>query len=157
MIASARPVCYFRMGIRAAGEGAARRNGRLSPGSQGLDSPNINILALPEGYEFGGYRIERVLGAGGFGITYLAVETLIGRKLAIKEFLPTGIATRSQDGLTVRAITGENQEMYRWGIDRFRQEAKTLVAFQHPNVVAIERFFEANGTCLLYTSPSPRD
>jgi serine/threonine protein kinase len=114
-----------------------------------LDSPSVNILALPAGYEFGGYRIERVLGAGGFGITYLATETLIGRKLAIKEFLPTGIATRSQDGLTVRAITGDNQEMYRWGIDRFRQEAKTLVSFQHPNVVAIERFFEANGTAYL--------
>jgi hypothetical protein len=114
-----------------------------------VDAPSTNVLALPPGYELDGYRIERVLGAGGFGITYLAVEKLLDRKLAIKEFLPTGIATRSTDGLTVRPITGENHDTYRWGIDRFRQEAKTLVSFQHPNVVAIERFFEANGTAYL--------
>ena len=114
-----------------------------------MDSPSTNVLALPIGYEVDGYRIERVLGAGGFGITYLAVETLLGRRVAIKEFLPTGIATRGTDGQTVRPITGENQDMYRWGIDRFRQEAQTLVNFQHPNVVAIDRFFEANGTAYL--------
>ena len=69
-----------------------------------MDAPSTNILALPAGYEFEGYRIERVLGAGGFGITYLAVEKLIERKLAIKEFLPTGIATRGTDGLTVQFV-----------------------------------------------------
>ncbi len=48
--------------------------------------------ALPNGYAFEGYRIEGVLGAGGFGITYLATETAVDRQVAIKEFLPTGIA-----------------------------------------------------------------
>ncbi|MFO0987024.1 MAG: serine/threonine-protein kinase [Alphaproteobacteria bacterium] len=114
-----------------------------------MDAPSINVLALPVGYELDGYRVERVLGAGGFGITYLAVETLLGRRVAIKEFLPTGIATRGTDGQSVRPITGDNHEMYRWGIDRFRQEAQTLVKFAHPNVVAIERYFEANGTAYL--------
>jgi serine/threonine protein kinase len=138
----------FPAGIRAAG---CRRAAQwpLHREQPDLDAPSINVLALPIGYELDGYRIERVLGAGGFGITYLAVETLLGRKVAIKEFLPTGIATRGTDGQSVRPITGENQDMYRWGIERFRQEAQTLVKFAHPNVVAIERYFEANGTAYL--------
>jgi serine/threonine protein kinase len=53
--------------------------------------------ALPKGYEIEGYRIDRVLGAGGFGVTYLATEISINRRVAIKEYLPSGIAVRGRD------------------------------------------------------------
>jgi len=106
-------------------------------------------IALPNGYEFDGYRIESVLGAGGFGITYRALELSIGRQVAIKEFLPSGIATRHSDHTSVQPISSSDTEDFEWGLDRFRKEAQTLVSFRHPNIVAVLRFFNANGTAYM--------
>jgi len=106
-------------------------------------------IALPNGYEFDGYRIESVLGAGGFGITYRALELSIGRQVAIKEFLPSGIATRHSDHSSVQPISSSDTEDFEWGLDRFRKEAQTLVSFRHPNIVAVLRFFNANGTAYM--------
>jgi serine/threonine protein kinase len=108
-----------------------------------------NIHALPIGHTFDGYRILRLLGAGGFGITYLAEETAIGRKVAIKEYLPQGFAARAADSFTVRAVSAGSQGQFAWGLDRFRKEASTLVAFEHPNIVSVYRYFEGNGTAYL--------
>ena len=108
-----------------------------------------HLHALPTGHEMHGYRIERVLGAGGFGITYLAAETLIGRRVAIKEFLPGSIAGRAIDGASVHPLAPADAEMFRWGLKRFRNEARTLVSFRHPHIVQVYRFFEANGTAYL--------
>jgi serine/threonine protein kinase len=112
-----------------------------------LDDSNIH--ALPIGHTFDGYRILRLLGAGGFGITYLAEETAIGRKVAIKEYLPQGFAARAADSFTVRAVSAGSQGQFAWGLDRFRKEAATLVAFEHPNIVSVYRYFEGNGTAYL--------
>jgi len=109
----------------------------------------VAIHALPVGHELDGYRILRVLGAGGFGVTYLAEEIRIGRRVAIKEFLPLNIAARATDSLTVRPVSGAAREQFALGLDRFRQEAKTLVNFEHPNIVAVHRYAEANGTAYL--------
>jgi serine/threonine protein kinase len=106
-------------------------------------------IALPNGYEFDGYRIDSVLGAGGFGITYRALELSIGRQVAIKEFLPSGIATRHSDHMSVQPISSSDAEDFDWGLDRFRKEAQTLVSFRHPNIVAVLRFFNANGTAYM--------
>jgi len=108
-----------------------------------------HLHALPASHEFEGYRIERVLGAGGFGITYLATEAVIGREVAIKEFLPSTIAARAVDSLTVHPIVPADAEMFRWGLKRFRNEARTLVTFRHANIVQVYRYFEANGTAYL--------
>ncbi len=104
---------------------------------------------LPKGYEIEGYRIERVLGAGGFGITYLALEIAINRLVAMKEYLPNGIAARSRDDVSVQPLSTADKENYQWGLERFRREAQTLVAFHHPNIVTVFRYFEANGTAYL--------
>jgi serine/threonine protein kinase len=104
---------------------------------------------LAKGYTIEGYRIERVLGAGGFGITYLATEIAIDRAVAIKEYLPNGIAARSRDDVSVQPLTSADHENFQWGLERFKREAQTLVAFQHPNIVSVYRFFEANGTAYL--------
>jgi serine/threonine protein kinase len=119
-----------------------------------------NIHALPIGHTFDGYRILRLLGAGGFGITYLAEEVQIGRKVAIKEYLPQGFAARAADSFTVRAVSSSSQGQFAWGLDRFRKEASTLVAFEHPNIVSVYRYFEANGTAYLvmqYVEGKPLD
>ncbi|MBL8665223.1 MAG: protein kinase [Candidatus Odyssella sp.] len=102
--------------------------------------------ALKPGTLLEGYRFERVLGAGGFGITYYAVEELIGRAVAIKEFLPNGLAYREPGSSTVRPLSSGMADDYAWGLTRFRDEARTLVALRHPNIVPVLRYFEANGT-----------
>jgi hypothetical protein len=108
-----------------------------------------HLHALPAGHELQGYRVERVLGAGGFGITYLATEAMIGRAVAIKEFLPSSVAARAADNVTVQPLVPADAETFRWGLKRFRNEARTLVTFHHPNIVQVYRYFEANGTAYL--------
>ena len=100
--------------------------------------------ALPLGSMLMEYRLESVLGAGGFGITYLAFDTNLEKKVAIKEFLPSSVAVRN--GTTVVPTSDGLEHDYRWGLERFIQEARTLARFTHGHIVRVNRFFEANGT-----------
>lgn len=102
--------------------------------------------ALTPGIEFEGYRIEGILGAGGFGITYRATETLLDRQVAIKEYLPTGMAIREVDGISIAPIGATETADFEWGMERFRAEAQTLVNFRHPNIVTVHRYFETHGS-----------
>jgi len=104
--------------------------------------------ALPAQHRLHWYVVERVLGQGGFGITYLARDTNLDRPVAIKEYLPTDIATRRPDA-TIRPRTDELRERYRWGLDRFIKEARTLAQFDHPNIVRVHSVFEANNTAYM--------
>jgi len=105
--------------------------------------------ALPEGYVLEGYRIEGLLGAGGFGLTYRAREIELGRLVAIKEYLPNGVAGRETGASAIHVISDAAQSEYDYGLSRFRDEAQTLVAFRHPNIVTVLRFFQANTTAYL--------
>ncbi len=107
---------------------------------------DVRTNALAVGTELEGYRIVSVLGTGGFGITYKAVDILLGRSVAIKELLPSLLAGRSQDGRSIQPHGQAEANDLAWGLERFRAEAKILVAFQHPNIVPVHRYFEANGT-----------
>jgi len=102
-----------------------------------------NALAL--GTLLQEYRLDSVLGAGAFGMTYLAWDTHLEKKVAIKEYLPTDIAVRALDG-SVLPITSDSTHDYRWGLDRFLLEARTLARFSHPNIVRVNRYFESHGT-----------
>jgi serine/threonine protein kinase len=105
--------------------------------------------ALAAGYELDRYRIERMLGEGGFGITYLARHIHTGKPVAIKEYLPSEFALRESNS-TVLPRGGKSEDAYRWGLARFMDEAKTLETFAgHPNIVVVRDFFEANGTAYL--------
>ena len=104
--------------------------------------------ALPAGAMLQEYRIERMLGAGGFGITYLARDSNLDKLVAIKEYLPSELATRTADG-SVQPLSTGREEDYRWGLDRFLQEARTLGKFGHPNIVRVLRYFEANATACM--------
>jgi len=105
-----------------------------------------NLLALPIGTELAGdYRIARVLGAGGFGITYLAEEVPLNRGVAIKEYFPSDFAARENTTL-VRSKSRSQDEDYRWGLDRFIEEAQALATFDHANIVRVYRYFRQNNT-----------
>jgi len=104
--------------------------------------------ALPSQHKLHWYVIERVLGQGGFGITYLARDTNLDQEVAIKEYLPVEVATRRPDA-TVSARTSEHDERYRWGLERFIREARTLARFDHPNIVRVLSVFELNGTAYM--------
>lgn len=105
-----------------------------------------NLLALPMGTMLAGdYRIERVLGAGGFGITYLAEEQPLARRITIKEYFPADYAAR--DGAIDASPRSQDcAGDYTWGLDRFLEEAQTLAKFDHPNIVRVYRYFRANKT-----------
>jgi hypothetical protein len=104
--------------------------------------------ALPPQHRLHWYVLERVLGQGGFGITYLARDTNLDQLVAVKEYLPGEVATRRPDG-TVRARTDAQRERYRWGLDRFIREARTLARFDHPNIVRVHSVFELNDTAYM--------
>ena len=111
-----------------------------------------HVLALPPGTELvGDFRIERVLGAGGFGMTYLAEEIALARQVTIKEYFPADFAARGQAGAAVPR-DDDSKEDFQWGLDRFIDEAQTLARFDHPNIVKVFRYFKANGTAYMVLS-----
>lgn len=119
-----------------------------------------NLRPLPEKHVLDDYRIERVLGQGGFGITYLAIETKLGRQVAIKEYYPRDWAERDRR-YTVRAMKIDDaQSTFDWGLKAFLREAQLLAGFKHTNIIEVRRFFEANGTAYFvmdYTDGRPLD
>ena len=108
----------------------------------------IYLDTLPEGYCLHWYELKSILGRGGYGITYLALDKNLDRMVAIKEYLPTDFAARKSDD-TVKPITGEKGEIFNWGLDRFLKEARTLAKFTHPNIVRVLSVFEQNNTAYM--------
>lgn len=108
----------------------------------------MSAKALTPGYEVLWYTIDRVLGQGGFGITYLAHDRNLDRAVAIKEYLPTSFAFR-QDDYSVKPITGDHRENFVWGLGSFLKEAQTLARFSHRNIVRVHSVFEENNTAYM--------
>lgn len=106
------------------------------------------LLPLPIGFKLLEYRIEKVLGRGGFGITYLATDVHLNTKVAIKEYLPGDFACRTVDN-SVTPRWPEDRDFYQQGLDGFLVEARTLATFRHPNIVRVARFFEAHRTAYM--------
>jgi serine/threonine protein kinase len=103
---------------------------------------------LPAGYALQEYRIEKVLGVGGFGLTYLALDGNLNLRVALKEYLPDDIATRSADQ-SIGPLSAATADTFGWGKQRFLDESRTVASFRHPNIVRVMRFFEANGTAYM--------
>ena len=101
--------------------------------------------ALPPGSDINGYRVSKVLGAGGFGITYLVREGDQGETVALKEYFPNIFAERTKDYI-VQPTSEHAREPFDWLLGKFRDEAASLARFQHPNIVQVKRLFQCNGT-----------
>ena len=104
--------------------------------------------ALPSGHQLHWYRIEKVLGQGGFGITYLARDSNLDQPVALKEYLPVEFATRIAD-LTVHPRTDALRSKYAWGLESFISEARTLAKYDHPSIVRVHSVFEFNDTAYM--------
>ncbi len=114
--------------------------------------------ALPPSFRLGNYRVVRVLGAGGFGVTYLCEHGGLGVTVAVKEYLPNDIAVRTRNVVVPKSPA--DREGYQWGLSRFLDEARTLARFEHRNVVRVRDVFEANCTAYIvmdYEDGEPLD
>lgn len=107
-----------------------------------------NAAYLPVGRLIGRrYRVGRVLGAGGFGVTYLAVAAETGRRYAIKEYYPAQLAYREPESMRVLPSSSGHLGVFRHGLEVFANEARVLAGFTgHPFIVQVADAFEENGT-----------
>jgi serine/threonine protein kinase len=104
--------------------------------------------SLLPGTRLGDFEIVRTLGIGGFGTVYLARDRQLERDVAIKEYLPAALAYRAE-GLRVDVRAPHMAAAYAAGLRSFVNEAKILARFNHPAVVKVHRFWEANGTAYM--------
>ncbi|HEY8880030.1 MAG TPA: protein kinase, partial [Roseateles sp.] len=114
-----------------------------------MDTPLTPGHTLPPGTRIHDYRIDRVLGEGGFGIVYLATDVALERQVAIKEYLPSSMAARAGKGLTVLVKSAEHTETFAIGLRSFVNEAKLLARFDHPALLKVHQFWEQNGTAYM--------
>ncbi|WP_321475157.1 serine/threonine-protein kinase [uncultured Paludibaculum sp.] len=96
------------------------------------------------------YVIGKVLGHGGFGITYMGWDLNLARRIAIKEYFPAGVAARMTGNPSVFPHSKKFENEYRWGLERYLEEARTVARFQnHPFIVWVQNFFSLHGTAYL--------
>jgi serine/threonine protein kinase len=103
---------------------------------------------LPAGTRLGEFEIVGLIGEGGFGVVYLARDHQLERQVAIKEYMPGALATRGADG-RIDVKSERHVETFEAGRRSFINEAKLLAQFDHPSLVKVFRFWEANGTAYM--------
>jgi serine/threonine protein kinase len=124
------------------------------PAGASSASPRLPALkkhsqnALPVGAQLGEFEIIGLIGEGGFGIVYLARDHLLERNVAVKEYMPALIASRATD-TTVVVRAEHHSETFGKGCRSFVNEARLLARFDHPALVKVYRFWEANGTAYM--------
>lgn len=119
-------------------------------GSCGFNSednaPDPTMLA-PGSVLMNRYVVGQVIGKGGFGITYLAYDALVCKKVAIKEYYPYGLAQRATESTEVAVTSADNAEAFKVGAEKFYNEAKLVTRFNgNPNIVGVYDCFYENGT-----------
>ena len=103
-------------------------------------------LKVGSSLQGGKYKIEKVLGQGGFGITYLAIQELLNRKVAIKEFFYKDYCERDEATSHVTLGTNSNRELVERFMEKFIKEARTISTLNHPHIIRIYDIFKENNT-----------
>ena len=118
-------------------------------GTQGTssDQPQDQGHALPVGTRLNEFEITGILGEGGFGIVYLAQDTTLERQVALKEYMPSFASRTTQAHVSVKSTY--NADSFEAGRRSFINEARLLAQFDHPSLVKVYRFWEANGTAYM--------
>jgi len=113
-------------------------------------APDVtHVDALAPGTRLGEFEILGLIGVGGFGMVYRAYDHSLQRDVAIKEYMPTALASRSDDVLNISVRTSSDHETFRTGLESFVGEARMLAKFEHPSLVKVFRFWEANNTAYM--------
>ena len=112
------------------------------------DDPELgNALAL--GTRIDEFELTGIVGEGGFGIVYLAYDHSLERSVALKEYMPSSLASRVPGTSEVRVKTQRNADTFKAGLRSFVNEAKVLAQFDHPALIKVYRFWEQNGTAYM--------
>ncbi|MDO9072261.1 MAG: serine/threonine-protein kinase [Rubrivivax sp.] len=104
---------------------------------------------LPVGTMLAEFRLTELIGEGGFGVVYKAFDTSLEREVALKEYMPSSLAQRVGGGTQVQVKSERYRETFEAGRKSFIGEAKLLASFDHPSLVKVYRFWEANGTAYM--------
>ena len=113
-------------------------------------APDVShVDALASGVRLGEFEIRGLIGVGGFGMVYRAYDHSLQRDVAIKEYMPTGLACRSDGGLSITVRASGDAETFETGLRSFVAEARMLAKFEHPSLVRVFRFWEANDTAYM--------
>lgn len=110
--------------------------------------PDVEGKALPKGTRLDEFEIIDLIGIGGFGIVYLVQDHSLGRRVALKEYMPSSLAARGS-GLQVSVKSQREEETFEAGRRSFVNEARLLAQFDHPALLKVYRFWEANGTAYM--------
>ena len=105
---------------------------------------------LPIGTRLRHFRITGHVGEGGFGIVYTAHDDHLKRIVAIKEYMPSSLAWRCADG-TIAPLSEQHRKTFEAGLNSFRNEARLLAHFDHPGLVKVYEYWDANGTAYMVT------
>lgn len=119
-----------------------------TPPSPAPAVPPEGDKVLPNGTRLNEFEIIGLVGIGGFGIVYLAEDHSLGRRIALKEYMPSSLAARGQ-GVQVSVRSERHAETFEAGRRSFVNEARLLAQFDHPALVKVYRFWEANGTAYM--------
>lgn len=111
-------------------------------------APLASLNALPVGTQLGEFILTGIVGEGGFGIVYRAQDESLQRVVAIKEYMPFALAARLADA-TVAVKSDRHSETFEAGRRSFINEARLLAQFDHPSLLKVYRFWEANGTAYM--------
>jgi serine/threonine protein kinase len=110
--------------------------------------PQDSGNGLPVGTYLGEFEITAEIGEGGFGVVYMAYDHSLQRRVALKEYMPSSLAARSTQNL-VSVKSERHRETFQAGLKSFINEARLLASFDHPSLVKVYRFWEANGTAYM--------
>ncbi|TFW10186.1 serine/threonine protein kinase, partial [Oxalobacteraceae bacterium OM1] len=119
-----------------------------APGQRTLPATQGGSNALPTGAQVGEFEIVDLIGEGGFGIVYLAYDHSLHRHVALKEYMPSGMASRTQE-MHVIVQSEHYAGTFKAGLRSFVNEARLLAQFDSPSLVKVYRFWEANGTAYM--------
>ncbi len=110
--------------------------------------PVVHLDALPPGTRLAEFELQDLLGVGGFGLVYRAYDHSLHRTVAIKEYMPSALVAR-QNGQLLSIRSSADQATYQYGLQSFVAEARLLAQFDHPSLVKVYRFWEANNTAYM--------